>query len=733
MPSGNAATFRTWLGDSLSNHRVFPKMSTIVTDTSSSSEQLPTYTRDMTFRLMVRDNRPNGGGIGWADVAFHAFQGAGPFLVLTPNAPTALWNVGEYVNVTWDVSNTDKAPVNCQRVNIRLSTDGGFTYPITLASNVVNDGSQYVLVPDAVTTKARVRVEAADNVFFDISNTSFKIQQATQPTFSFGLSTDLEQVCLPAVLPIDVLSSGLQGFASPVALDVDGSLPVGTVATFTQNTITPGQPCTLSLDFSNVHEAGTYTFKVRGIVNGTTNDTIERSVTVTLFRNEFTGFALTKPIDGANGLGLSQFAHWATSVDALSYDFQVSKSPSFDSLVYFKNGIVNVDSAKIAVLLDKGTGYYWRIRPNNQCGSHDWTAPYFFSTYTQSCKVFTANDLPGVFSTNGMPTVQSQVTVNSGGTISDVNIKQIQGYHDAFGDLEAHLISPFGSDVILFKKKCGFSSSSFNFGLDDDAPTAFACPPPNNGGVKRPQNPLSVLNGQNSAGVWTLKVKDLNEGGGGSLDGFQIEFCATVALQPPVLINNNILYLTSGMNKGITPDLLQTDDPNNTHDQLIYTLVTVPKSGDLQKNYGGALKPGAQFTQADIDNGAIRYFDYGGPGVVDGFRFVVTDNEGGFIATPTFVISTVVVATQEPTDFSSHISLFPNPTRDGVWVALDRQAVADTRLTVFDASGRLVQTAVLPAGSDRLHLSTAGFSGGLYAVRMEYAGAVGVKRFVVSE
>ncbi|MEZ4920116.1 MAG: hypothetical protein R2792_13515 [Saprospiraceae bacterium] len=37
--------------------------------------------------------------------------------------------------------------------------------PTMLAENVVNDGSQLVIVPNNVTNQARVRVDAADNVF----------------------------------------------------------------------------------------------------------------------------------------------------------------------------------------------------------------------------------------------------------------------------------------------------------------------------------------------------------------------------------------------------------------------------------------------------------------------------------------------------------------------------------------------------------------------------------------
>ena len=73
-------------------------------------------------------------------------------------------------------------------VNIKLSLDGGFTYPITLLEDTDNDGSAFVTVPDAVTTQARVRIEAADNIFFDISNQNFPIEAATERVCMISLS-----------------------------------------------------------------------------------------------------------------------------------------------------------------------------------------------------------------------------------------------------------------------------------------------------------------------------------------------------------------------------------------------------------------------------------------------------------------------------------------------------------------------------------------------------------------
>ena len=56
-----------------------------------------------------------------------------------------------------------------------LSIDGGNSFPFTLASSTPNTGAATITVPNTPTSSARVKVEAIDNIFFNISLPNFRI------------------------------------------------------------------------------------------------------------------------------------------------------------------------------------------------------------------------------------------------------------------------------------------------------------------------------------------------------------------------------------------------------------------------------------------------------------------------------------------------------------------------------------------------------------------------------
>ena len=168
--------------------RTFPKTSDLASNTSSYGEVLPTTTRTMNFRVTARDNRMGGGGVEYDSMKVNVTAAAGPFLVSAPNGGES-WPVGSTQTVTWNVANTNQVPISATNVDIYLSTDGGQTFPVLLASAVPNDGAQDVIVPAVSTVDARVRVSATGNIFFDLSNEDFYINPPPQPPVAINDAT----------------------------------------------------------------------------------------------------------------------------------------------------------------------------------------------------------------------------------------------------------------------------------------------------------------------------------------------------------------------------------------------------------------------------------------------------------------------------------------------------------------------------------------------------------------
>ena len=161
-----------------SNFRYFPKIENIINNTSDDWEVLPSVSRTMKFRMTVKDNHQGSGCTAEDDVLLTFSNTAGPFLVQSPNT-NMQWLGGTTQNVTWDVANTNAAPVSCTNVNIMLSTDGGHTWTTTLAEQVPNTGSYGVTVPNIDASMCRVMVVCSDNIFFDMSNANFSIVQTS--------------------------------------------------------------------------------------------------------------------------------------------------------------------------------------------------------------------------------------------------------------------------------------------------------------------------------------------------------------------------------------------------------------------------------------------------------------------------------------------------------------------------------------------------------------------------
>jgi uncharacterized delta-60 repeat protein len=184
-----ATLFRSFV-PSIDGSRTFPSLTYILNNANTppqlvgglySGEALPTSSRTLNFYVTVRDNQGGGGGTTVRDTPLQVtVRGdAGPFAVTQPNAAPAPLTGASQTTVTWSVANTNLAPINTANVRIKLSTDGGYNFPYTLIESTPNDGSQAVTLPNVQTSAARIKVEAVGNVYFDISDTNFTINQVS--------------------------------------------------------------------------------------------------------------------------------------------------------------------------------------------------------------------------------------------------------------------------------------------------------------------------------------------------------------------------------------------------------------------------------------------------------------------------------------------------------------------------------------------------------------------------
>ncbi len=725
-PQGTCPLFRSYKPVT-SPSRTFPKIQTLMANATDFTEFLPNYTRQMNFKLTVRDNHPGGGGTAISSkLFFNVTDQAGPFTVSYPNTSGVTWHPGEYKVVTWDVANTNKAPVNCQKVNILLSINGGFSYTQTLATNVANTGSYCIQVPNVSTSLARIRVEAADNIFFDISNVNFKINANAQPAFTFCPAAVFDTICLPAQYSTVISTAALMGFSDPVTFSVSG-LPNGITASISPNPVVPGSEAVLTLDMPGNQQETTFNYLLKAEA-GALTDSIVNNLAV--YFNDLSGLSPKAPADGATGMDPAPTLRWNTSTNANTYEVQVASNPTFDpGVIVQERANITSDSFRLPVLLEKGTVYYWRFRGVNECGQGPWVGPFAFATLLDVCTKFESNDLPKNITGSLAITVESKINVPAGGVVSDVNIPKIQGYHEYFKDLEMHLISPLGTDVLLFKDKCPNFNGNFNFGFDDSKPGLFGCPPPNNGSVYKPVENLSAFNNQNAGGAWILRVKDNQISSGGAITGFELELCSSTTLNPPVLVNNNPLQLAPGNNAEVGIDLLKTEDANNSDDELVYTLLTKPAHGQLQLNWTGEMQVGAQFTQSDLNTNGLRYFDYGQNAGNDQFCFTVTDGEGGLIK-DCFTITPLPLSAGEAVH-SLEFLLAPNPATETVRISFGETLRSDTRIRLFNSAGQLQQTLTAAVGQQSIQLQIANLPKGIYAVTVDNAEGTGVRKLIV--
>lgn len=695
-PSGNAPLFRSFL-PRVDSFRVFPSPTFLFANLNINSEVLPSYARSMNFAFTVRDNNTQAGTATWNTMNMKVVNIGGPFMITSGNSPFDI-EAGAPFKLTWNVAVTDKAPINATKVNIYISTDQALNLGNPklklIASNVANDGEETVYMPNVISSNARFVVRPIDNVFFDISNNNIKIVPATKPMAYFEYVAPSTDLCLPTTSKLNLISSGIGGYSGNINYQV-ANLPQGIKATFSKNLVKVGENVELSLDISN--EVPTSDFDISIIGFGTNNDTIIRTLRYNVISNNFKDLTTLLPLNGSKNLGgLPEFT-WSGSQNAIDYTFQISTDPTFASGNLFFSGDTDTKSYKPSKTLDKAKIYYWRVRANNSCGSGAFTPSKAIGTEVLACKTFSASDLPINISSSGKPTIESRINVGEDFNITDCNIKPVSIEHDFFKDLTATLISPKGTQVVIWDNQCP-RRMSFTSGFDDEAPSIFLCSTVADAQWK-PIGTLSSFKDENAKGQWMFKIEDKTGGNGGKLNGLTLEFCGNIPVDNPRITRNSLLKVPYKTSVTLKNNTLQSIDSTSSAKDLSYVVIRPTVFGNVELN-GKILNVGDTFTQLDIDTDKVKYTNIGpanlanNTGVIDRMAFVVKDPDGGWEGIATLEISVengTVVGTSD-IEITSNLQVYPNPTKGMINVETPSSFGYKGILQVSDILGKVIIT-----------------------------------------
>ena len=507
---------------SVSPNRYMPPLASVVAGILNPMwEVVPDVSRTMNFALTVRDNRtPNGGQTNKDNMVVNVAS-VGPFLVTSQNTAVS-YVAGSNQTVTWDVAGTTANGINCPTVDIYLSTNGGISFTTLLASNVPNDGSEIVTIPNSVGTANRIMISGNKHIFYAVSNANFSI---TAPSSNFALAfSGIEngqnkEVCQGTDASYDLSYATLAGFSGTTTFSISGS-PAGTIATFLPTSVNTTGIVGLTISNTALAPTGLYEMTVTGTSGATTKIV---KLYLNILNSTFATMALTSPADLAYAQSTNLTLNWVTDTSATSYVVQVASDEEFNSII--SNQTVSSNSLNLTGL-NELTNYFWRVQPKNSGCFGSFSSIFRFTTGQLNCQNFSSTNVPLAISGSGTPTINSTLTIPAGSnvTISDINVTA-QITHTWATDLNVTLISPSGTQIILVANQCS-DSDNLNATFDDSGTTLLCGTNPAISGIITPQQPLSVLNGQSSQGVWTLRVFDDEAGDGGSLTAWSLNICS---------------------------------------------------------------------------------------------------------------------------------------------------------------------------------------------------------------
>ncbi len=633
--------------------RIVPQMDAVLEgnltienpQTGGQWETVSLVDRIMTWGVTARDRYPTSAGAG-GRMAFDIkvvkiISDAGPFKVSSQNEEGILWEAGSKQTLTWEVAQTDQAPINTKFVSVFLSTDGGDTFKIPLLSSTPNDGVELITVPGGITSdQVRIKIVPDNSIYFAVNSSNIEISPAPFVLTFDRYNLDACQDDVTFAFDFETYSNTNES----VSLSFS-ELPSALSAQFSKSQLTDA-------DLSG-------TINISGFENLPTQDlflnlraegqTLTRSIDleVKIRKDDFQGIQILAPANSEQEQSRTVSLSWTSLQNADQYSVEVSKSETFSSLTLSKS----VESSSTTIEgLDFSTTYFWRVKPNNACGEGAYSEVGSFSTYSVNCNTYDASGLPTriVDAKGGFSEItRVNLDIYDQAVIEDINVN-LTIDHSYIEDISIYLVAPDNTKVKL-AQNLGDDQEDFTetvFDQEATVPVVFALPPFT--GRYRPQGDLSVFNGKNLKGRWRLEVEDRFDD---LILGFVNVFSISVCFKGSVVLDSDNDGVPNNLDN--CPTISNADQSDSNEDGLGDVC-------DLYSNDNFSLKK-SNPTCIGKNNGAISIsafaqFDYqlsiSGP---NGFEKVESFTHESEIKIPNLAKGDYTVCISSPmnTDFES--------------------------------------------------------------------------------
>jgi subtilisin-like proprotein convertase family protein len=524
----------------------------------------------------------------------------------------------------------------------------------------------------------------------------------------------------------------LQTIGGTTTFSIDGQ-PTNATVNLSETSLT--EDGTFTVTFENLENVafGTYPISVTG-TNGSETTTIHLQLKVL---HAFSGEEVVRlsPENGLTGTTTAKIDFsWESYNNAETYLIEVSENPSFNTILFFENN----DDLEFSIEgLQSETIYYWRIKPENECVSGDFSSIYSFQTGISDCSnTYEATDF-SMASIAITAEVTGYVPFNvTDNIIVDKILVTTDITHTYVQDMLISLEAPEsieGTTVVLLENPCN-GTDDINTTFDDSAEDlvcrAFA--PAILGSIAPINNMSSPFSGKDAFGEWKLIVYDAHNNDGGQINTASITFCT-------IETNSNIPSLTHSdiiVNRNSTYTITSADieatTSSETSSEQIFTLITLPENGNLEKN-GTVLSVGDQFNQNELTSGLITYSNAIRASFTDEFKVDVINAANGWLPNNTIIIREATLSLDDTT--LEGVSFWPNPAKNRFNIKMINSDSAKITISLFDLQGRKIIQIFEESKKNIFtkEINLENISSGIYLVSIQQGNKKAIKKIIISK